>query len=144
VLVLSLTCPACLDRLAELEALDLAGRSPGPAIYLKVEKGEEDLAAAFVAAVQSRTGDQSEAFLAVGAYCLSQRDLLLSDPTGAARALLGAFSEGAAKLEGARTMLAAQALALSTAGVGSTPLLIAPGGAARTFFKARDIFPAAR
>jgi uncharacterized membrane protein len=82
VLVLSLTCPACLDRLAELEALDLAGRRPGPAIYLKVEKGEEDLAAAFVAAVQSGTGDRSEAFLAVAAYCLSQRDLLLSDPSG--------------------------------------------------------------
>jgi hypothetical protein len=144
VLVLSLTCPACLDRLAELEALDLAGRRRGPAIYLKVEKGKDDLAAAFVAAVQSRPGDRSEAFLAVGAYCLSQRDLLLSDPSGAARALLDTFPGATADIKEAEALLKAQALALAKAKVLSTPLLIAPGGTGRAFFNARDLFPVAR
>jgi len=141
VLVLSLTCPACLDALGALARADLSRHSRGPALYFKADAAGLDATAVFIAAVLARDGNKRDAFLGMATLALTQRNLLLSDPRNAATVLRALLPGGTARESDAEAIIARQAKRLDAAGVVAVPLLISPDGTARTTFSPDAVFP---
>ena len=141
VLVLSLTCPACLDTLGALTRADLSRHPRGPALFFRADAAGREATAVFVAAVLARGGNPRDAFLGMATLALTQRNLLLSDPGNAAMVLRSLLPGGAAREGDAAALIARQARRLDAAGVIAVPLLISPDGTARTSFTADAVFP---
>lgn len=140
-LVLSLTCPKCLDLLEELTRQSYAQRPHGPALYLRSTTADRELAVAFTAAVAAQ-GDTREAFLTVTGLLLSQKDLVLGNPAGAATWLRTIFPADGQQGPAA-ALVDRHATALSVAGITTTPLLVPRAGPTQTDFSVTALFPPA-
>ncbi len=141
-LVLSLTCPACLDKLTQLTQGRFTQYKHGPALYWKTHDNDRDLTALFVAAVEAQGGGR-DAFISMAALVLTQRDMLLSNPSGAAAWLRSILPDAIARVPAAEALLARQAKALTEMGAETTPLLLVPDNAEgpRAHFPIEEIFP---
>lgn len=141
VLVISLTCPACLDLLRELtDAPAPAGRA-GPAVYVKAEPRERALALAWIAACRDLAGSTPrDRFLAVTAMLVAQRELVTADPDAAAAWLAGMFQTSPAARAEAEAMLARQAVKLAESGIVTTPWFLPPGGPPRARVAAAEVW----
>jgi len=142
-LVLSLDCAACLDQLDELTRQSYTGRSSGPAVYLKTNDTNRALTVGFIAAVLAqRDLTRRDAFLATAAVLLSEKETAFSNPTAATARLAAIFPAAAGEMQIAEKIVAAQAKALASAGLGeTTPLLIPRDGRVKAFFKSEELFP---
>lgn len=142
-LVLSLNCAACLDLLDELTRESYAGRSAGPAVYLKTNDTNRSLTKQFIAAVLSqRDLPRREAFLAVSTVLLSEKETVLASPDAATTRLAAIFPTATDQIQTAETIVAAQAKALNAAKLGNTtPLLISRGSHVQPFFTPNELFP---
>lgn len=142
-LVLSLDCAACLDLLEELTRQSYAGRSSGPAVYLKTNDTNRALTISFIAAVLAqRDLPRRDAFLATATMLLSDKENALINPTAAASRLTAIFPTAAGEFQTAENIIAAQAKALAGAGLGeTTPLLVPRDSHVKAFFKSEELFP---
>lgn len=140
VLVLSATCPACLDLLGDVINAPWPATSTGPALYVKSEARDRALAAAWLAACREPAGSTPrDRFLAVTAMLVAQRELVTADPAAAAVWLTEMFrpSEEARRLAG--QLLDRHAARLAEAGVITTPWFLPLGGPARTRVTAAEL-----
>ena len=142
-LILSLDCSACMDLLDQLTRESYAGRSSGPALFLKTTDANRALTTAFVAAVLAqRDLRRREAFLAVASVLLTEKETSLANPAAAATRLDAFFPAAAGQKMTAEKIVAAQTKTLDNAKLGdTTPLLISRDGGAQAFFKPADLFP---
>lgn len=141
VLVLSLTCPKCLDLLDDLTRQSYAQRPHGPALYLRSTASDRELTMAFAAAVAAQ-GDTLDAFLSVTGLLLSQKELILGNPAGAATWLRAIFPADD-RQSAAAALVDRHATALAATGIAATPLLLPRSGALLTDFSAAELFPPA-
>ena len=141
VLVLSVTCPACLDLLGEvINAPWPAGKS-GPALYVKTDTRDRALATVWIAACRETAGSTPrDRFMAVTAMLVSQRELIASDPVAAATWLAGIFRPSEEARREAGQQLDRQAARLAAAGVASTPWFLPVEGAARAHVAPADLW----
>jgi hypothetical protein len=142
VLVISLTCPSCLELLSEVAARNLSRQPVGPAVFLKIDASQRELAVTFAAAVESQGGGR-DAFFTVFALLQTQKERVLSDPDTAARWLETVFPNAAGHRASAERQIDQNAAALTAANVSVTPLLIAAGRPPRVRPAPDDLFPAA-
>jgi uncharacterized membrane protein len=142
-LVLSLNCAACLDLLNQLSTRSYGGRDAGPAVYLKSNDKNHAVTVGFIAAVLAqRDVNRREAFFAVAATLLAEKDLCLGSPDAAAARLAAVFPLAISHQADAERIVAAQGAALERAGLGDvTPLLIPRSGQTRALFKIEELFP---
>ena len=141
VLVLSLTCPACLDLLrAVTEAPWPAGRR-GPALYVKSDLRDRVLATVWLAACAETAGStRRDRFMAVTAMLVAQNELIASDPAAAAAWLAGVFRPSEVACHAAEQRLAEHAARLAEVGVATTPWFLPADGAARTRMTPADLW----
>lgn len=138
VLVLSVTCPACLDLLAAVTNATWPAGKIGPAIYVKSEARDRALAAVWIAAcTETKSSPARDRFMAVTAMLVGQRELVASDPEAAAAWLAGIFQPSAEARRAAETRLEQHAVRLAEAKAVMTPMLWPVGGKARA-----DVVPA--
>lgn len=141
VLVVSLTCPACLDLLRELTDAPAPAGRPGPAVYVKAEPRERALAVAWIAACRDLAGNTPrDRFLAVTALLVAQRELVTADPDAAAAWLAGMFHTSPAARAEAEALLARHAARLADSGVATTPWFLPPGGPPRARVTAAEVW----
>jgi uncharacterized membrane protein len=142
-LILSLDCAACLDLLDRLTRESYAGRTSGPALFIKATDANRALTIEFVAAVLSqRDLRRREAFLAAASVLLTEKETVLANPAAGAARIAAFFPASSGQKLTAEKIVAAQAKTLDAAGLGgTTPLLILRDGSAQAFFKPADLFP---
>lgn len=132
VLVLSVTCPACLDLLTNVTKTTWPAGKIGPAIYVKSEARDRALAAVWIAAGTETNGSAArDRFMAVTAMLVAQRELVASDPDAAAAWLAGIFQPSAEARRAAETRLEQHAVRLAEAKAVMTPMLWPVGGKPR-------------
>lgn len=127
--VVSLTCPLCLDLLENTPA----PADDGPALVFLTSAENRELTELFVAAVRTHPAGAQDSFPALAALVLSQRDLVLARPADAARWFASQQPDAATGLADAAAKLAAQQAALTRAGVALTPVRVSATGVAETF-----------
>jgi uncharacterized membrane protein len=141
VLVLSVTCPACLDLLAAVTAAPWPAGKIGPAIYVKSDAKDRALAAVWLAACAEANGSAPrDRFMAVTALLVGQRELIAGDPAAAAAWLAGIFQPSAAARRAAEARLERHAARLAAAGAVTTPTLWPVAGAARARVAPADLW----
>ncbi len=141
VLVLSVTCPACLDLLAAVTLTSWPAGKIGPAIYIKTDAKDRALAAVWLAACTETNGSSPrDRFMAVTAMLVGQRDVMASDPAATAEWLAGIFRPSAAARQAAEQALAQHTARLVEAGVVTTPTLWPAEGAARVTITPTDLW----
>lgn len=124
VLVLSVTCPACLDLLTAVTKTTWPAGKIGPAIYVKSEARDRVLAAVWIAACNETNGSTTrDRFMAVTAMLVAQRELVASDPDAAAAWLAGIFQPSDAARRTAEARLEQHAVRLAEAKAVMTPML---------------------
>lgn len=126
--VLSLTCPLCLDLLADIPA----PKPGGPRILFLTTEENRALTERFVAAVLAHPAGPADSFPALAMVLVARRDLVLARPAEAAEWFAESQPESASMLPAAETALAAQQKALAAAGIKVTPVCVTPSGAATT------------
>ena len=141
VLVLSVTCPACLDLLAAVTNAAWPAGKIGPAIYVKSEARDRALAAVWIAAcTETKSSSARDRFMAVTAMLVGQRELVASDPDAAAAWLAGIFQPSAEARRAAETRLEQHAVRLAEAKAVMTPMLWPVGGKARADVVPTDLW----
>lgn len=141
VLVLSVTCPACLDLLAAVTNATWPAGKIGPAIYVKSGANDRMLAATWLAACAETNGSSPrDRFMAVTAMLVAQRELVAGDPGAAEAWLAGIFHPTDAARRTAEAQLQRQAARLAAAGVATTPLLWPVTGATRVNVSPADLW----
>jgi uncharacterized membrane protein len=139
VLVLSVTCPACLDLLRAVTNAPWPAGKLGPAVYIKSDARDHALAVVWLAACTETAGSTPrDRFMAVTAMLVAQRELVASDPSAAATWLAGIFRPSPEARRGAELLLVRQAARLTEAGVTTTPWLLPITGAARAVVTTKD------
>jgi hypothetical protein len=142
VLVLSLSCPTCLDLLRDLTAAPWPQGRAGAALYVKCDARDQILAETWLAACQETAGSSArDRWVAVTALLVAQRDLVAADPAAAAAWLAGVFQPSAAARQSAARQLERQAQTLAQAGVASTPWFLPAHGAPRSRVSPADLWP---
>ncbi len=142
VLVLSLTCPACLDLLDEASQADAPRGADAPAIFLKTTPQDRKLAVQFVAAVQSLGGGH-QAFQTALALLLAQRDLVLAQPDFAAAWLAEVLPAAPGQTAAAELRLTQGEAVLAAADTFQTPRLFLRDGTSTTRIRPADLWSAA-
>lgn len=141
VLVLSLTCPACLDLLGAVSEAPWPAGGIGAALYVKSTPRDRELATVWLAACTETAGStRRDRFTAVTAMLAAQRELITSDPDAAARWLAGLFQPSAAARQAAAQVLDRHAALVAASGVITTPWLLPPHGPARTRVTPADLW----
>ena len=141
VLVLSVTCPACLDLLTAVTVETWPAGKIGPAIYVKSDAKDRALAAVWLAACAETNGSSPrDRFMAVTALLVGQRELIASDPAAAAAWLAGIFQPSEAARRAAEARLDRHAARLTAAGAVTTPTLWPVVGVARTRVAPADLW----
>jgi uncharacterized membrane protein len=142
VLVLSVTCPACLDLLRDLLEASWPQGKTGAALFVKTEARDRALATVWLAACTESAGTSPrDRWVAVTAMLVAQRELVASDPDAAATWLAGVFQPSSAARETAARLLVEHAAILDRAGVIGTPWFLPPGGVARTRVAPGELWP---
>lgn len=141
VLVLSVTCAACLDLLHDVINSPWPAGRTGPAIYVKLETRDHALATVWLAACRETAGSTPrDRFMAVTAMLVSQRELIAGNPDAAATWLAGIFRPSEAARRAADQDLQRQAERLAAAGVATTPWFLPVAGPARTRVEPADLW----
>ncbi len=128
VLVLSPSCPTCLDALDRIVAHGWPAAQPRPALVWRTDDTNRRAVALFAAAVEAHGDDTSAAFAAQLPAFLTERDLLLNNPAGAAEVFALTWEPAPAAITAMEARLARQQAALDAAHVSGTPAWIAPDG----------------
>jgi len=141
ILVLSVTCPACLDLLTAVTNTTWPAGKIGPAIYVKAEAKDRALAVAWLAACAETNGSTArDRFMAVTAMLVAQKELVVSDPGAAAVWLTGIFHPSDAARRAAEARVETHTTLLAAAGVKGTPTLWPVEGAARAKVVPADLW----
>jgi hypothetical protein len=141
VLVLSLSCPACLDLLDTIVTVSWPPDRRGAALYVKTDARDRLLAETWLAACLDPGGAApSDRFSAATALLLSQRDLILADPSAAATWLSGLLRPSTDARSRARGILERQATRLTEAGPVPTPWLLPLGGPPQTSVSPQNLW----
>lgn len=141
VLVLSVSCPACLDLLRDLTEATWPQGKTGAAVYVKSDDRDRALALAWLAACSETAGSTArDRWIAVTAMLVAQRELVASDPAAAAAWLTGLFQTTDAARAAAARQLEVHTAWLTRAGIGTTPWFLPPGGTPRTRVAPADLW----
>lgn len=143
VLVLSLTCPRCLDLLQEMRAAPQSGR-PAPRLVFLTNADNRALTQAFLGAVFTGGRDLRDRFFVLEAALLEQRELAVSRPAEAAQWFAFTFPASTEASRSAEQWLTRQQAALTAAGIRVSPLLVQADGSTRTVTRASELSPAPR
>jgi uncharacterized membrane protein len=142
VLVLSLSCPTCLDLLHDLTAAPWPRGRTGAALYLRCDARDRSLAETWLAACQETAGSTArDRWVAVTALLVAQRELVAADPAAASAWLAGVFQPSDSARRSAARQLDQQAQVLAQAGVVSTPWFLPASGAPRSRVIPADLWP---
>ena len=139
VLVVSLTCPRCLDLLAALSVRAPPPGSVAPRLVFLTTPETRALTETFLAAVLAEGSDPSARFSGLLAMLLTQRDLVVSRPAEAARWFeFTAPSPAPARLA-AQELLGRQQRELERTGLAVTPLLVRADGSSATVLRPDEV-----
>lgn len=128
VLVLSPSCPTCLDALERIAARGWPAATPRPVIVWHTDDVNRQVVALLAASVEANPAIAPEVFRTLLPALLTERDLLLNNPAGAVTVLELTWSPAPAALATMEARLARQQTALDAAKVTGTPAWITPGG----------------
>lgn len=128
VLVLSPSCPTCLDALDRFVAEGWPAATPRPAIIWRTDAVNRRVVATLAAAIEAHPAAAPELFRAYLPAFLTERDLLLNNPAGAATILELTWNPAPAAITAMEARLARQQAALDAANLIGTPTWITPAG----------------
>lgn len=128
VLVLSPSCPTCLDALDRFAAQGWPVTIPRPALVWHTDASNRRVVAILAAALETHPAAAPELFRAHLSAFLTERDLLLNHPTGAATILELTWNPAPAAIAAMESRLARQQAALDAAKLIGTPAWISTDG----------------
>lgn len=130
VLVLSPSCPTCLDALDRIAAQGWPSTTPRPGIVWRTDDTNRRVVALLAAVVETNPTAAPAVFRALLPTLLTERDLLLNNPAGAATVLALTWNPTPTAIATMERRLAGQQAALDAAHVVGTPAWIAIDGTA--------------
>jgi uncharacterized membrane protein len=132
IVVLSLSCDACLERLAKMPSSNIDGDL---VLFFKTNDRVEGLTRAFVAGLLAEPGSRTTAFAKESRMLLSLRDLIAIDPDKAAGVLWSMHPNAADFAQQASRMIYSQQSILEKLGLETTPLLVNRSGEMTSAFQ---------